>query len=148
MTVNPVPQRIWPRPPSGAQQLTNQDELLLRQVHPRYVDGQEITEQAFHPGSSSLQCSCSRESLQTPQGAYDHHTGKLNLQSAGTCAVSVSEVVAAGSRAVDDSAIQTYVPPTPGHTYIDFDGLTKSERSFLRDDLADAATTRGFIYKP
>ncbi|MHA7177946.1 hypothetical protein ACX80D_14975 [Arthrobacter sp. Sr24] len=56
--------------------------------------------------------------------------------------------MAAGSRAVDDSAIQTFVPPTPGHTYIDFDGLTKSERSFLRDDLADAATTRGFIYKP
>jgi hypothetical protein len=135
-------------PAPGAEQLTDQGELLLRQVHPRYVDGQEITEQAFYPGSKSLQCSCSRETLQSAEGAYDHHTGKLNLQSAGTCAVSVGEVEAAGSRAVDDSAIQTHVPPTPGHTYIDFDGLSKSERSFLRDDLADAATTRGFVYKP
>ncbi|PNH79229.1 hypothetical protein CXZ05_20765 [Arthrobacter sp. AFG20] len=121
---------------------------MLRQVHPSYFDGNEITEMAFYPGSSSRQCSCSRSTLQTAQGAYDHHTGKLELKSVGTCAVSVQEVVDAGSRAVDDSAVQTHVPPTPGHTYIDFRTLGKDERSFIRDDLAAAATARGFLYTP
>lgn len=148
MTVNPTPSRTWPAPDPGAVPLTNSDELLLRQVHPRYVDGNEITEQAFYPGSQSRHCSCSRETVQTGEGAYNHHTNALNLKSAGTCAVSVREVEAAGSRAIDDSAIQTHLPPTPGHTYIDFDGLNKTERSFLRDDLADAATTRGFVFMP
>lgn len=148
MTVNPDMPQIWTTPALGAHELTSPDELLLRQVHPRFVDGDEITEQAFHPGSSSKQCSCSRRNLQTPRGAYDHHTEMLGRQSAGTCAVTVAEVATAGGRAVDDSAIQEHEPPTPGHTYIDFEGLDKNDRSFLRDELAYAATDRGFLYKP
>lgn len=149
MTVTPTPRRQWPAPASGEQELyPPTPELLLRQVHPNFLDGNEITEMAFYPGSKSQECSCSRETLQSAEGAYDHHTGKLNGKSVGTCAVSVQEVEDAGSRAIDDSAVQTYIPPTPGHTYIDFRGLAKQERSFIRDELADAANTRGFLYKP
>ena len=127
----------------------NASELLWRQIHPKYTDRGIITEQAFQPGSSDpKRLSCSRESLQTPQGAYEHHTAKLELQSAGTAAVSVEEAISAGTRPVDDSQVQTQVPPTPGHTYLDYRALTKTERSFARDELAEYATERGFVFRP
>lgn len=151
--------RQWPMPPEGTRQLTDTDELLFRQVNPIYVDQGTIGERAFleispvvgalafHPGGKGTQCSCAQESLQTPEGAYKHHIGQ-GRTSAGTCAVSVGEIVRFGSRAIDDNDIQTTEPPTPGHGYIDFEGLTKSERSDLRDDLAAAATMRGFLFRP
>ncbi|MCT9627393.1 hypothetical protein HWD94_20065 [Pseudarthrobacter equi] len=126
----------------------NDDEMLWRQVNPSYVDKQgKVTEQAFQPTSSDpRRLSCSRQKLQSEQGAFEHHTQVLNLKSAGTWAVSVAEVSAEQVHAVDDSAVQSQVPPTPGHTYIDYQGLNKTDRAYLRDALADAANGWGIQY--
>lgn len=141
----------FPQLRPGETELSSEEggELLWRQVHPKYTDGGIITEQAFQSTSSDpRRLSCSRESLQTAQGAFEHHTQKLELQSAGTCAVTVDEAIEAGTRPVDDSNVQEQVPPTPGHTYLDYRGLSKQDRSFARDELALFATERGFVYSP
>ncbi|MDQ0241392.1 hypothetical protein [Arthrobacter bambusae] len=152
MTSNPDGQGDgFPQLLPGETELSSPEaaEMLWRQVHPKYADSNIITEQAFQPTSSDpKRLSCSRESLQTAQGAYEHHTQKLELQSVGTCAVTVEEAISAGTRPVDDSEVQEQVPPTPGHTYLDYRGLSKDERSFARDELASFATERGFAYLP
>lgn len=126
----------------------NDSEKLWRQVNPLYVDKEgRVTEQAFQPTSSDpRRLSCSRQLHQTHQGAFEHHTQQLGLNSAGTWAVSAGEVRQELAHAVDDSQVQTQVPPTPGHTYIDYRQLNKTDRAFLRDALADAANEWGIQY--
>lgn len=129
---------------------TNDAEFLWRQVHPIYVDGNgRVTEQAFQPNSSDKRrLSCSRGNGQTPEGAHDFHTQVLGLASAGTWGVLIGEVRQEQVHAVDDSQVQKQDPPTPGHTYVDYRGLDKNGRAFVRDALADYANEHKVQYAP
>ena len=146
MTINAAAGNSWPPLEPGEILLTDEDELVWRQVNPKFFDRGQVTEQAFQPTSDDpRRLSCSRESLQSAEGAFKHFTNDGYL-SVGTFAVTVGEVTSAGSRAVDDSEVQTQSPPTPGHTFLDYRALDRNERRDLRDDLAFYATSRGLIH--
>jgi hypothetical protein len=65
--------------------LTDDGELLYRQVHPSFVRDGRPTSQAFRPTpKDENKLSVARGSLTTEKAAYEHHTVALGLGSAGT----------------------------------------------------------------
>lgn len=136
----------WPDIKDGEILLENADEKLWRQVRPNMFDQGQIGEGAFIPTSSDpRRLSCSREALQSAEGAYDDYV-RRGYKSAGTCAVTVEEVASVKSRAIDDSSVQEGEDPTPGHTYIDYRGLDRTGRQEAREELAFYATNRGLLH--
>jgi hypothetical protein len=128
----------------------DEDELYLRQVHPRCWDGHEVSFQAFDTSSKDEgQLSGARSRDQTPEGAHLDRLARGG-NTAGTWAVSVQEVTAEQSRVVDD--IQCPPPPDgdwpQGHCYLDQRMPDKPHRRKLRINLARAATQRGRLYPP
>lgn len=107
--------------------LTDQAELLYRQVHPSWLKDGQPSSQAFKPTpKDDGRLSTARSALTTAEDAYLHHTGALDLQSAGTWAVSIAEVgnepvaLAAFGDPVDEPV------PDPAHAFIEFPGDRKS----------------------
>lgn len=121
------------------------DESQWRQIHPRFVDGDVISREAFvgTPGASD-EVSTARASVTTSEAAYRHHREELGLESCGTWAVTVTEVGEAGCRVIDDAACEGV--DTPGHSFLDMRGLSRAARRTARTELATRATTRGRMH--
>lgn len=121
------------------------EEKQWRQVHPRFIDGEVVSREAFvgTPGASD-QVSTARASITTSEEAYRHHREGLGLESDGTWAVTVAEAGEADCRVVDDSACDGV--DTPGHSFIDMRGLSKAARRTARTRLAAWATARGRMH--
>jgi hypothetical protein len=107
--------------------LTDQTELLYRQVHPSWLKDGQPSSQAFKPTpKDDGRLSTARSTLTSAKDAYLHHTGTLELQSAGTWAVSLAEVeaepvpLAAFGDPVDEPV------PDPAHSYIEYPNDRKS----------------------
>ncbi|MBN0975440.1 MULTISPECIES: hypothetical protein [unclassified Gordonia (in: high G+C Gram-positive bacteria)] len=134
--------------------MTDPDEVFYRQVRINDVDvdNGEVRPLAFKTSSNDDgKLSGTRSSKRSAEQAfYDRKTVNPGSTSIGTWGVTVGEVISAGSRCIDDSDCPP--PPgsttPPGHCYIDFRGLDKTERSDLRDDLAFFATTNRRLYPP
>lgn len=124
-------------------QLAEPDELLWRQVHPRYVRGTLVQAEGFvgpSPGTSEI--SVVRAALVTSSAAEAYHRDALGLKTAGTWAVTVGEVDdEARGRTVDDGGCDDV--DTPGHAFVDLRDLTRNERRVARAVLARRATDRG-----
>lgn len=144
--------RSWSALEDGEHPVAISDESLWRQVNPQFYDDSQkvVADLAFRARpEEGYKLSVSRSSVVAdPEDAYGHHTTVAGRASVGVAAVTVREVDEAGSRVVDDASIQTIIPPTPGHCYVDCRGLTKSERQELREELAIIATDRGLVYGP
>lgn len=141
--------REWPPLADGEHPIEPSDELLWRQVNPRFFQGGIIGDLAFRAREEEqFQLSASRSSKVTAQEAYDHHTCVAGRESVGVAAVSALEIEQAGSRAIDDCDVQVADPPTPGHAYIDCRIMTKTERRDFREECAAVATDRGLVYPP
>lgn len=126
------------------QEITEAGELLWRQVHPRFVrDGVVIAEGFVGPQPGTSEISVVRSSVRSSVQARAHHTERLGLDSAGTWAVSVGEVVEAQGRSIDDAECPEV--ETPGHAYVDLRLLSRNERKRARVVLATAATNRGRV---
>jgi hypothetical protein len=123
-------------------ELHDGSERLWRQVHPHFVSADLVSSEAFAgtPNARS-EVSTVRSSARTAEQAFVYHTTDLGLASAGSWAVSVDEVNATGSRAIDDAACDGV--ETPGHSYVDMRALGKSDRRLARAMLAARATDRG-----
>lgn len=123
-------------------ELDDADELLWRQVHPRFVrDGVVAAEGFVGPKPGTSEISVVRSSVRSSDLARTYHTETLGLDSAGTWAVSVSEVLDGQGRSIDDANCPDV--DTPGHAYVDLRLLSKNERKQARVVLAAAATNRG-----
>ncbi|MEU5286505.1 hypothetical protein N7925_19635 [Streptomyces sp. CA-278952] len=133
---------------SGEHELDTPLELLWRQINPSHIENGVISKLAFVPGENDKgQLSTARSKSVTAQAAFEHHTVVLQLGSIGSYAVTVGEIIDAGLRAVDDSAIQEQKPPTPGHTYVDYRSIaSKNQRKKLGAKLRDKAVERGCQY--
>jgi hypothetical protein len=125
------------------------DEVLLRQVHPSQVTGMKPTSAAFRPMKRHQYTLSTRREWVGAQQAYEQHRA-LDLQSAGTWGISVTECASVELDAFDDSAL----PDTPkGHVSIPF-GIpkrdTKKDPELVAKSraLRDHATRRGSLYIP
>lgn len=141
--------REWPPLLEGEDLIEPTDELLWRQINPRFFHDGIIGELAFRAREEEqFQLSVSRSSKVSAQQAYEHHTCVVGRESAGVAALSAIEVYETGSRAVDDFETQTSEPPTPAHAYVDCRLMTKAERKDFREECAAVATDRGLVYQP
>ena len=124
--------------------LTDAGELLLRQVHPTFVDeGGRITSQAFTPtGNHDGALSVARGSLVSAQEATEFHrtTGR---KSEGTWAVTVGEAHLQGTKCVEDPSGPSNVEQA--HALICFSGST-NERKKVGQVLARFARDRGRLF--
>jgi hypothetical protein len=122
--------------------LTDPQELLFRQVHPRWVEDGVPSSQAFAPTAKDEgMLSIARGSMTNPEAAHKHYTTVQQLQSAGTWAVTVGEASALELSSFDDP-----MPDVPAHGFIDFRDLGRKQSEKRGRLLAARARSRGRMY--
>ncbi len=122
----------------------NNQTLLLRQVHPNFIDKGIITRQVFQPTRTNPQLSVYDGDQINAEDSWIHFTQKLHRLSRGVVAVSVEEC----------SSIEALeVKPDPGefpeHALISFvEKFSRSELKRISTFLQSKAHQRGWLYKP
>lgn len=142
----------WPAYRVGETPVPSSDELLWRQIHPNYVKEAVVDGLAFEEISLEAMTGtpAARDEVSadrsggangvTARAAFEAWVA-ADRKTAGTFAVSASEVEGAGARVVDDSVAVSL----PSHAYIDLRGVqpaTKAGKRRVRSELASAATIR------
>ncbi|MDP8999470.1 MAG: hypothetical protein M3O46_05100 [Myxococcota bacterium] len=129
---------------SASAPLSDDEELLFRQVHPSFVRDGRPSSQAFRPTAKDEgKLSVARGSLTTAAGAFELHTAGLGLPSAGTWAVTVGECREQALSVLPDPL--TSPPETvadPAHALVDFAPHSKSQGGAKGARLARKAGTR------
>lgn len=129
--------------------LTENQELVFRQITKHLIDDGLVSTSAFGPRTSDNQMpSYSRSSLVTAQESRDWHSENANSPSLGVWGVTVAETKSAGSYVVDDSQkpISLGERRAPGHCFIDFRNLSKAQRREIYAKLFFSAMARGEIF--
>jgi hypothetical protein len=122
--------------------LSDVQELLLRQVHPSWLEEEIPSLQAFGPTTKDERMlSVDRGSLRSPEEAFLHHTQELGLKSAGTWAVTVGEVVNAGLSSRGDP-----IDGDPAHSFVDFRGCSRRDKQTKAAVLLARACARGRLH--
>lgn len=121
----------------------NDQTFLLRQVHPDFFPGGEVSSQAFFPFPKDDGKLSGYDGDQiTPEASYQHYTVSLGLKSVGVWAVSGSEVASVGLAHRPDP-----VDGNPAHAVIDFGALAEKECRKLAKRLKKLAADRGSLYR-
>lgn len=129
------------------------NDLVYRQVHPSHAPAGVPSSQAFNPtpkDEGKLSVDDSR--VVTAEASWNHYTGNLGFQSAGTWAVSYAEVQAPGGLSLTRDPLRYPDNPSldnPAHCLIDFNALpTKGEMKRRAQNLAIKASSRGCQFQP
>jgi hypothetical protein len=120
----------------------NDETLLLRQVHPSFVQGDRITSQVFTPRTQGGNRLSVYDGDQIePETSWRHYTARLRHASTGVMAVSVLECTRQG--------LQAYPDPTdfPEHAVIDFGQMQGGKVKATAKRLRTAAADRGWLYR-
>lgn len=127
----------------------NASTLLLRQVHPDFVEQVSQTEelkptsQAFLPSRSTKTLSVYDGEQISAERAWEHYTGSQQRRSAGVVAVTVAECHQRELPVLADGI------PYPEHVSIDFSSLKSwNQISRLAKSLKRAANARGWLFRP
>ena len=123
----------------------NSETLLHRMVHPTWLQNGLPTSQTFRPTPKDAgRLSVYDGSQISARDAWLHFIGVSpgERPPVGVVAVSVEECLHSGLPVVPDPA--TF----PGHTLIDFTGLSKNQIKRKAGGLKDAANTRGWQFRP
>jgi len=117
--------------------------LLLRQIHPTFIQAGFTTSQAFRPTpKDDFKLSVYDGDQITPETSWIHYTTDLELKSAGVAALTVDECAAENLPARPDPE------PFPEHAIIDFAGLSAGQCQSKSKKLQAKALDRGWIYQP
>jgi len=117
--------------------------VLLRQIHPSFVQNGRPTSQAFRPTPKDEdKLSVYDGDMIEPEPAWDHYTGTLGLQSAGVMGIAVADCSSLALPVAPDPA------PFPEHCVVDFSGLARNEADKKAKLLARFATERDWLFKP
>jgi hypothetical protein len=117
--------------------------LLLRQIHPGWLQNNRVTSQAFRPTSKDNGLLSAYDGdLITPEAAWRHFTTEPGRLSSGVYAVSVAECSTLGLPARSD--------PTAfaEHAVIDFTGVGSSAADKKAKALRNQAEARGWLFQP
>jgi hypothetical protein len=130
--------------------LSDPQEILFRQVHPSFLRDGRPSSQAFRPTKKDGgELSVARGCFTTAQDAYEHHTEKLGLQSAGTWGVLVGECLEADLKTFGDPiGADRAAVPDAAHAFIDFRNLSGSQVEARGAKLVRHANQRGSLYTP
>ena len=117
--------------------------LLLRQVHPSFIQQGRVTSQAFRPTPKDQQQLSMYDGDQIePEPAYVHYTETLNFSSVGVLAVTVAEC---GEL---DLPVVAAPEPFPEHVLVDYSAFDKREVESKAKLLKAKAMTRDWLYGP
>lgn len=120
----------------------NAATLLLRQIHPTFVQQGRPTSQAFRPTPKDEdKLSVYDGDKIAPQPSWEHYTGTLGLQSAGVMGITVGECAALELGVSEDAA--TFAE----HCLIDFTGLGKSIIEKKAKLLVQSAIQRDWLFR-
>jgi len=118
--------------------------LLLRQIHPSFVQAGFPTSQAFRPTpKDESKLPCYDADRITAEASFNHYTTVWNLASAGTMALSVDECAQESLPALPDP-----LPDCPEHTVIDFTGSSDNDCRKKSKKLQAKAIARGWQHQP
>lgn len=116
--------------------------LLLRQIHPSFIQAGFATSQAFRPTpKDESKLSVYDGDQITAEASWVHYTTELQLESAGTMALAVAECQA------ENLPARSAPEPFPEHAVIDFDGLTDRQCRAKSKKLQGKAQVRGWLYQ-
>jgi len=119
----------------------NDETLLLRQIHPTFVQGGRVTSQAFRPTpKDESKLSVYDGDMIDAEAAYAHYTTELALGSVGVLAIKHAECLAFDLPVEPDSV------PFPEHAFIDFTAFEKKQIEKKAKLLKAKAVTRGWLY--
>lgn len=118
------------------------DALLLRQVHPSFVHGGEISSQVFKPSKEKLSISTYDGEIITAEDAFDHYTEILHNRSCGVVAVSKEECTSCGLSVLEDRI------PYREHICISYGGKSGKEVDRTAVKLKRMAMDRGWLFGP
>ena len=125
----------------------NDHTLLLRQVHPSWVQSdnfsiQVFTSQTFRPTpKDDFKLSVYNGEKFSSESSYQHYASNGNV-SAGVVAVTVQECTEFGLPCEEDNL------PFDGHSFIDYAGLSSSAIEKVGGKLKIKAKMRGWLYLP
>ncbi len=116
--------------------------LLLRQIHPSFVQGGQVSSQAFTPTPKDQnQLSVYDGDQLSPDKSFEHYTETLGLASAGVLSVTIGEC----------NVLELPVRPDPEpfkeHVVIDFSDLGSSQRKNKAKQLKRKAVIRGWLHQ-
>jgi hypothetical protein len=116
--------------------------LLLRQIHPAYVQNGDVSSQAFRPTAEhEFKLSMYNGDLIEAKPSWVHFTTVQRKESAGVQAVTVSECKAVALRAVESPEIFAE------HCHIDFSSFGSNQIVQKGRLLRDRAATRGWLFR-
>lgn len=120
----------------------NDHTLLLRQIHPGFVQDGRPSSQAFRPTPKDEQRLSVYDGDQiTPADAFQHYTKDLKLGSNGVLAVTMAECGTLELPVTPDPE------PFPEHALIDFSAYGKSAAEKKAKLLKAKAEARGWLYR-
>lgn len=120
----------------------NDQTLLLRQVHPSFLQDGRITSQVFRPTPKDGACLSAYDGDQiTPEAAWKHYTQDPACSSVGVMAVTQGQCVDLQISVTADG------DPFPEHVSIDYSAFSKSEIEKKAKVLKGCAQSRGWLYQ-
>ena len=118
------------------------ETLLLRQIHPSFVQLGRPTSQAFRPTlKDEYLLSVDDGSKIQPRASWERFTSTPDSRSAGVMAVTFAECKEQELPVVEDAA------PFPEHCSIDFSNLTESSVKRKAKVLVSHAIQRDWLFK-
>jgi glucose/arabinose dehydrogenase len=115
--------------------------VLLRQVHPTFIQQGRVTSQAFRPTTKDDgQLSVYDGDLIQPPAAWDHYTGTLGFASDGVLGITVGEV---GTESLPATPDPDYFAE---HAIVDFREFNSREIEKKSKRLKVFAVGRGWLY--
>lgn len=134
------------REPTPPAPLTNEDELLHRQVNPAFIQNGRVGSSAFKPTSKDEgQLSVSRDSVSSAEQAFIKFTQERGLKSAGVWSVTVGECSELKLAAFPDPLLEPV--SDPAHAFVDFRAQASKGAERLAKRLAAFARERGCQYQ-
>lgn len=116
--------------------------MLLRQIHPSWVQEGNITSQAFQPTMKDEdRLSVYDGDRISPEESWEHYTKDLSFESVGVMGVTVKECKELGPIPKDDPI------PFPEHIVIDFSSFGSSATKRIAKKLKAKAVARGWQYQ-
>ena len=120
----------------------NERILLLRQIHPHWIQSKKVTSQAFKPTSKdNKQLSFYDGDQITAEASWQHYTETLECQSAGVMAVSVKECQSLTLPVKPDPSLY------PQHVIVEFVDCSRSAIEIKAKQLKLYAEARGWQYE-
>ena len=117
--------------------------LLLRQIHPNFVQDGFASSVAFRPNEADNGLMSVYDGDQiTAEASWSHYTSVSKKKSVGVTALTVEECAAEGLPARADPE------PFPEHAVVDFTSANEERWRTKSKKLQAKALARGWVYRP